>query len=388
MSNDKEDLLTWAEIDKQAAIHNIKTLRKIVGPKVNLSVCVKANAYGHGLNVFSKITLDAGAEWLNVNALFEAESLRENGIKSPIYIMGYVLKQDLAKVVELDCRLVVYNKETVKELSAAAHKLGKKARIHLKIETGNNRQGIFPENALDFAKYAKSFPEIEVEGIATHFANIEDINASGKFKNYPHMQLEIFNKVIGELEENGINIPFKHCANSAATLMFPQTYFNMVRPGIAIYGLWPSEEVKKAAHEQNAAVSLKPVLSWKTRIAQIKEIPANSYIGYGCTYKTKQKTKLAILPVGYYDGYDRGLSNKADVLICGKRAPLRGRVCMNIVMVDVTEIPGARVEGTATLLGSDGKENISAEELGEMAQTINYDITTRIHEGIPRIVVF
>lgn len=387
MSNDKENLLTWVEVDKRAAIHNMKTLREIVGPKVTLSACVKANAYGHGLSVFSEIALDAGADWLNVNALFEAEALRKSGIKSPIYIMGYVLKRELAGAVELNCRLVTYNKETVKEMSAAAHKLGKKAYVHLKIETGNNRQGILPEDVLDFAKYARSLPQIEIEGIATHFANIEDINASGKFKNYPHMQLSIFKKAIGELEENGINIPLKHCANSAATLMFPETYFNMVRPGIAVYGLWPSEEVKKAAHKKDASISLKPVLSWKTRIAQIKEIPANSYIGYGCTYKTKCKTRLAILPVGYYDGYDRGLSNKADVLIDGKRAPLRGRVCMNIIMADVTKIPGARVEGTATLLGRDGKENISAEELGEKAGSINYEITTRICEGIPRIVV-
>lgn len=387
MSNGGARFLTWVDINKRAAIHNIKTLRRLIGPEINLSACVKANAYGHGLRVFSGLALGAGADRLNVNALFEARTLRQSGIKAPIYIMGYVLKRDLAEVAALHCSLVVYNKETVKELSSAAQKLGKRARVHLKIETGNNRQGILPEDVLAFAKYAQSLPQIEIEGIATHFANIEDINASGKFKNYPHMQLAIFKRVIGELEANGINIPLKHCANSAATLMFPQTYFNMVRPGIAAYGLWPSEEVRKAAHKQNALISLKPVLSWKTRIAQIKEIPANSYVGYGCAYKTKRKTRLAILPVGYYDGYDRGLSNKAEVLICGKRARICGRVCMNIIMADVTKIPEARTEGAATLLGCDGVENISAEELGEKAGTINYEITTRICEGIPRIAV-
>ncbi|MBI4994767.1 alanine racemase [Candidatus Peregrinibacteria bacterium] len=363
--------------------------------------CIKANAYGHDMIKTAKIALASGADWLNVNALFEAAELRKAGIRAPIYIMGYVMKKDLIEAVRLNCRLVVYNKETVEEAAQAAKRLSKKAFVHLKIETGNNRQGILMENVLDFAAYAKKFPQITIEGISTHFANIEDISvgeAKRFLKNanrekpfrltaYPAFQLKNFRAAISLLKTAGINIPLRHCANSAATLLFPETYFDMVRPGISVYGLWPSQEVKIAFQKTQKKATLLPVLSWRTKIAQIKNVSAGTYIGYGCTYCAKRNMKIAILPVGYYDGFDRRFSNRGYVLIRGKRATLCGRVCMNIIMADVTDIPSARVEDTATLLGKDGREEITADELAEIAGTINYEITTRINEKIPRIVV-
>lgn len=355
-----------------------------MGPKRIIAPSVKANAYGHGIVETSKIVLAASANWLCINALFEAEILRKAGIKAPIYILGFIMKHDLPEVVRLNCRLVVYNKETVKELARAAAKLRKKAFVHIKVETGNNRQGVALGRLLDFANYIKQFPQIELEGISTHFANIEDTTNY----SYAQHQLKNFHAAIDELKKAGIHIPIKHCANSAATLLFPETYFQMVRPGISVYGLWPSEETKATAKSKKLEIELKPVLTWKTRIAQVKEVPAGSYVGYGCTYRCKRKTRLAILPVGYYDGYDRsGFSNKSYVLIRGKAAPVRGRVCMNIIVVDVTKIPEARVEDPVTLLGKDGKREISADQLAEFAGTINYEITTRINEEIPRIVV-
>lgn len=382
MSNTKNELLTWVEISKKALTHNIKALRRRVGAHVLLAPSVKANAYGHGIKEISRLAVDAGADFLCINALFEAATLRKAGLKTPVYIMGYVMKKDLAQALALGCRLVVYNKETIRALAAAARKSHRKAKIHIKIETGNNRQGVLMEKVLEFAQYARSFPEIEIEGLATHFANIEDTADT----SYSEFQLENFKRAVAQLAANGIKIPIPHCANSAATILFPETHFGMVRPGISVYGLWPSMNVKRAAQKNIPGFSLEPVLSWKTRIAQVKEVPKGNFVGYGCTFQTKRKTRLAILPVGYYDGYDRGFSNKSSVLICGKRAPLRGRVCMNIVMADVTEIPEARVEDTVTLLGQDGREEITAEELAELAGTINYEITTRIHEGIPRII--
>lgn len=382
MSNTKFTFLTWAEINLSALQHNIKVLRKQIGNQVILAPSVKANAYGHGMVEISKIALASGADWLCVNSLFEAEILRKNGIKAPIYIMGYVLKKDLAEAIRLHCRLVVYNKETVAELGRAAEKLRKKVRVHIKVETGNNRQGVLMSEIFDFVEFARKFPFIEIEGLATHFANIEDTVDD----RYARFQLENFKKTLAALATRGIHIPIPHCANSAATILFPETHFGMVRPGITVYGLWPSEEVKSAAKKRHRLISLRSVLSWKTRIAQIKEIPKGSFVGYGCTYKTKRETRLAILPVGYYDGYDRGFSNKSHVLIHGKRAPVRGRVCMNITMVDVTDIPTARVEDTVTLLGRDGREEIAAEYLADLIGTINYEVTTRIHEGIPRII--
>ncbi len=380
MSNPKNHL-TWVEINEKALINNIRLFRKLIGPKIILAPCVKANAYGHGLVETAKIILNSGADWLNVNALFEAAELRKSGIKAPIYIMGYVMKNALAEAIKLNCRIVVYNRETIAALAQAAKRMRKKALVHLKIETGNNRQGILMEDVLDFVSYAKKFPQIKIEGISTHFANIEDISVSEakRFTAYPAFQLKNFYTAISLLKNAGINIPIRHCANSAATILFPETHFDMVRPGIAIYGLWPSEKVKRP-------LDLMPVLSWKTRIAQIKRVKEGSYIGYGCAFRAKRNMRLAILPIGYYDGYDRGFSNHGYVLIHGKRAKICGRVCMNIIMVDVTNIPAACIEDSVTLLGKDGPEEITADDLAKLAGTINYEITTRINERIPRIV--
>lgn len=383
MSNSQKSLLTWAEVSRKALFYNIKMLRKQIGKKVVLAPAVKANAYGHGLLETSKTIMQAGANWLCVNALFEAQALRKTGIRAPIYLMGYVMKKDLVDAVMLGCRLVVYNRETIRELGKVTERLKKRVRVHIKIETGNNRQGVLLEEVVDFAKYIQKFPFIEIEGASTHFANIEDTADS----SYAMFQLKNFYDALESLKRAGFSIPLAHCANSAAALLFPQTHFQMVRSGIITYGLWPSEELKKQVREKDPSIMLLPVLAWKTRIAQIKEVAKGEFIGYGCTYQTKRKTRLAILPVGYYDGYDRGFSNKSSVLIHGKRARVLGRVCMNIIMVDVTDIRQARVEDTATLLGRDGKEEITAEELAAFGDTINYEVTTRINEKIPRILV-
>lgn len=385
--------LSWVEINRSALKHNLQLLCKCIDRRVLLAPCVKANAYGHGIEETAKILVYAGADWLCVNALFEAQILRKAGIKIPICILGYILRKELPEAVRLNCRVVVYNKETVDALALAAKKTGKKAFVHIKIETGNNRQGVDVSIAADFIKYAQKFPQIRVEAISTHFANIEDIPANEitRLSAYPKFQLENFKKLILDLQSANLKIPIRHCANSAATILYPETHFDMVRPGIAVYGLWPSEEVASAAKIKNPSFwksnDLKPVLSWKTRIAQIKNIAAGESVGYGCTYKTKKRMRLAILPVGYYDGYDRKFSNAAHVLIHGKKALVRGRVCMNITMADVTKIPNARIEDTATLLGSDGGEKITAEYLAGLAGTINYEITTRINERISRIIV-
>lgn len=383
MSNTQNTFLTWVEISKSALLHNLKMIRKCIGSKVILAPSVKANAYGHSMVQTSKIVLENGADWLCVNALFEAKKLRRAGIKKPIYIMGYVINHELKDAVKLNCKLVVYNKETIRGLAKEAKKLRKKISVHIKVETGNNRQGVPLHEVLHFARYIQKFKNINLEGIATHFANIEDTTDY----SYAKFQLENFKKALLLLEKAGVYIPFKHCANSAASLLFSETHFDMVRPGISVFGLWPSAETKLTALKKKLPITLKPVLSWKTRIAQIKEVPKGDFIGYGCTYRTKKKTRIAILPVGYYEGYNRSLSNKSYVLIHGKTAPLCGRVCMNIIMVDVTNIPEARVEDPVTLIGRDGDREISADYLAELAGTINYEITTRIHEGIARVIV-
>ncbi|MFA6917430.1 MAG: alanine racemase [Candidatus Gracilibacteria bacterium] len=402
--------LTWVEISKKALENNIHQFRKLIGEKRILCPCVKANAYGHGLVEAAKIFLESGADWLSVNSVYEVRALRKSGVKAPILILGYVPLEALGEALELDAGFVVYNRETVERLNKEASQLGKKAKIHIKIETGNNRQGVLIEELSDFAKYAQSFGNVEIEGMSTHFANIEDTTDH----SYAMAQIEKFLKAEAILKEIGIGNLIKHCANSAATILFPETHFDLVRVGIASYGMWPSKETcvsymgkegigtrggeregerrtRKCARgcvpgEVCLGFELTPAFTWKTKIAQIKKIPAGEYIGYGCTYRTTHETRLAILPVGYYDGYDRGISN-GHVLIHGKRAFLRGRVCMNIIMADVTDIPEAKLEDEVVLIGKSGDDVIPAEQFASWASTINYEVTTRVNDRIPRVVV-
>ena len=365
---------TWIEISREALSHNMKQFRDLVGPDLILSCCVKANAYGHGLVEAAKVMLDSGVDWLDVNALYEAEMLRAAGIDAPIYVMGYVPYEELTKVADLDVRLVVYNRETIEKLE----EIGKPVKVHLKLETGNNRQGVREEDLPGFLDLFANIKFVQLEGVATHFANIEDTLDH----SFAMEQLEKFEQMASKFDAK-----IKHCANSAATMLFPKTYFDMVRVGISAYGMWPSPETRVAVErEVERKIELKPVLTWKTMVAQVKDVPAGEYVGYGCTSKMSRDSKIAILPVGYYDGYDRGLSNQAYVLINGKRAPLRGRVCMNMIMVDVTDIPDVKVEDEVVLLGSQGEESISAEQMGDLMGTINYEVTTRINERITRVV--
>lgn len=368
--------LNWVEISESALRHNLRQFRQIVGDKTILAPCVKANAYGHGLARVGQIFIEEGANRLCVDKLFEAEILRNAGVDCPIYVMGYTCLADLEKACDLGVSIVVYNHETVDELI----KIGKPLRLHLKVETGNNRQGLEGVDLLELAKKIHESEDLEIEGLATHFANIEDTTDH----SYANAQMERFESAMKMLKKNGINPPIVHCANSAATLLFKDTHFEMVRPGIATYGMWPSNETYISyLKEVGKDFKLEPAFSWKTKIAQIKTIGPGEYIGYGCTYRTTHESRIAILPVGYYDGYDRGISG-GHVLIYGKRAPVRGRICMNIMMVDVTDIPEAKLEDEVVLIGQSGDEKITAEMFGSWAGTINYEVTTRVNERITR----
>lgn len=371
--------LTWVEISKESLQNNIRQFRKIVGSEVLLCPCIKSNAYGHGLTLCAKTFLEAGANWLAVNSLYEAKELRSVRINAPIYILGYVALDDLQEAVNLECRMVVYNRETIGKLG----KINKAVKIHIKIETGNNRQGVMLKDLVKFVEFIRNFKNIEIEGLTSHFANIEDTTDH----SYAELQLARFNEAAKKLESIGVNVLIKHCANSAAAILFPKTHFQMVRIGIASYGMWPSNETYLAyLKEAGDGFNLQPALTWKARIAQIKTVAAGEFIGYGCTYKTGHETRLAIIPVGYYDGYDRGISG-GHVLIHGKRAPIRGRICMNIIMVEVTDIPEVKLEDEVVLIGKSGNEEISAEQFAGWAATINYEVTTRINEIIPRVAI-
>lgn len=375
--------LVWCEVDTAALAANMRAFRALLAPQVLLAPAVKGNAYGHGLEVAARAFLQGGADWLCVNALYEARALRAAGITCPIYVMGYVDGPNLEEALLLGVRLVVYNLETIDKLGELSARLKLPAIVHMKLETGNNRQGVRLEEALVLAQRCRE-KGVMLEGMATHFANVEDTTDHG----YAIHQLELFLAGVKALRAAGHPLPICHLANSAATLLWPQAQLDMVRVGIAGYGMWPSRETfVSAALQGRERIPLTPALTWKTRIAQVKDLEVGEFVGYGCTYMATHKSRLAILPVGYYDGYDRRISNLGYVLIHGQRAPVRGRVCMNIIMVDVTDIPQAHLEDEVVLMGGQGKERLSAEQVAEWAGTINYEIVTRIADHVPRVGV-
>jgi len=370
--------LIWVEISKSALENNIQQLKKKLPVNTILAPVIKGNAYGHGFVNVAKIFEKAGANWFCINSIIEARKLRAAGIKIPLFIMGYIQLSDLEDAVNLDCRILVYNKKNIRKIAKITKKSNKDAIVHIKLETGLNRQGVLAEDLLEFLDYIKQYKKINIEGVSTHFANLE--NTTDQI--YTKQQIDEFLKLIKIIEDYGVEIQIKHCGNSAATLCFSPSYLQLVRIGISSYGMWPSKEIEKNIK----SVNLIPALTWKTKIAQIKEIQKNSYIGYSCTYKTHKKTKIAIIPVGYYDGYDRKIKG-GNVLIKGKKAPILGRIAMNMIIADISKIKNISLEDEVVLLGKQGNKQITAEEMAGWASTINYEITTRINEEIERIIV-
>ncbi|MBI5805885.1 alanine racemase [candidate division TA06 bacterium] len=376
------DHLIWVELNQKSLLKNLQAFRGLLGDGTKLCPVVKSNAYGHGAFQTARMIQDSGlASWLAVNSVDEGLELRRRGIKLPVLVLGYVPLERLSEAAQYDLRLTVYNRETVLRLKALKTK--KKIYLHLKLETGTNRQGVDLKDALLLAKMIKVSRNMVLEGYSTHFANIEDTTD----RSFAGRQLQRYQKMLGELEKNGFKAPVNHIACTAASLVFPQTRLQLARIGIGLYGLWPSRETMVSLKEQGSEFRLEPVLSWKTRVAQVKTVAAGEYIGYGCTFRTSRRTRIAVLPVGYYDGYDRKLSNTAYVLVRGKRAPIRGRVCMNLCMADITDIPGVRPEDEVVLLGKQGREHLSAEQLAQWIGTINYEVVTRINPQLPRVVV-
>ena len=376
----------WVEISKDNLIHNLKTLKSKISDS-ELMFVVKANAYGHNMEKVVQITesQDDLVDDYGVHSIKSAVKLRKFGIKKDIYVLGYVNLDNIKYLFEHDFIHVVTNMETLNKIIELSKIYKKSIRINLKCETGTNRQGILLNNIGKYFKKINDSKWIELEGLISHFANIEDTTNH----QYTTRQLDRFENFIKKADKYGLSNLKNHIACSAAIILFPKTHYQMVRAGISSYGLWSSKETyisHKLLNKENN-ITLKPVLTWKTIIGQIKTIPAGSYIGYGCTYKTTTETKLAILPVGYYDGYDRRLSNKGYVLINGKRAPIRGRVCMNMIIVDITHVDKVNLENEVILLGKSGNEEITPEELASKVGTINYEIVDRINPLIERIIV-
>lgn len=381
-------LASWCEVEAEALHANVGTLRRQLGPGSLLGVVVKSEAYGHGLLGCAREFLAAGADWLVVNAPAEALLLRQGGITAPVYLCGPAFPDQAEALVQARARVVLYDRELAAALARSALERGWTVPVHLKVETGTTRQGLPLEEALDLGRFVAGLPGLRLEGLTTHYADIEDTTDH----RYAQRQQALLQEAVAAFAAAGLGPGMVHAANSAATLLWPETHASLVRVGIAAYGLWPSKETYAVALQRcldQAAgwvPQLRPALSWRARLVQVKEVPAGAYIGYGRTFRTTHPSRLGIVPVGYYEGYDRRLSNVAHVLVRGVRAPVRGRVCMNMLMVDLTHIPQAAAGEVATLLGRDGEEEVSAETLAGWMGTINYEVVARIHPSQPRLL--
>ena len=369
----------WAEVDLDAIWENMVHMKENIAENTKILAVIKTDGYGHGGVPIAKMLEQLDFMFGYAAATYEeAHVLREAGVKKPILILGYTFPYCYEELIREEIRPAVYRRDTVEELAAAAAKVGQKAKVHIKVDTGMGRIGITPdEEGLEFVRFLIEHPELEVEGIFTHFAKSDEAD-----KTSANHQLELFQNFIDKIQtELGITIPVKHCSNSAAILEMPQANMDMVRAGITTYGLYPSEEVSKDIVPLRAAMSL------YSHIVYCKMIHAGQSVSYGGLFTAQKDTRVATIPVGYGDGYPRSLSGKGYVLIHGKKAPILGRVCMDQFMVDISEIPEAMDGDKVTLLGMDGTERITAEELGELSGRFNYEFVCDLGKRIPRVYI-
>ena len=365
-----------AEIDLDAMTYNLEHIKKNLAPGTQVIAVLKADGYGHGaVPLARRIQKDPEIWGIAVATVEEGEELRNAGITKPILILGYTYQEDYQKIAKLDFRPAVFKLSMAKELSKAALEAGKTLKIHIKIDTGMTRIGYrdVKKDVPEILEISK-LPGLEIEGIFTHFARADEAD-----KTPALVQYEKFQGFICALEQEGLHIPMKHCSNSAGIIRMQEANLDAVRAGIILYGLYPSKEVEREP------VPLKPLMSLRSHIAYIKTVEPGVEISYGGIFTTVRETRVATIPVGYADGYPRGLSNKGSVLIRGKRAPILGRVCMDQFMVDVTDIPEAEELDQVTLLGKDGEDCITMEELGELSGRFNYQFACCIRKRVPRV---
>lgn len=366
---------TWVEISLDALRHNIEAYRQLLPADVGLMAVVKADAYGHGAAAVAWEALACGASYIGVAFLDEGMELRRAGVTAPILVLGFTPEAGIAMAVEHDLTLTVFSDELWPALKLLP--VGWRLKVHVKLDTGMGRLGLLPDaEAIAYMERALCHPALTVEGVYTHFACADETD-----KAYTHEQHARFEQFLQYFRGKGIQFPYVHAANSAAGIDCPETSYNMVRLGIGMYGLYPSEEVRRER------IELKPVLSLKTRLSHLKRLPAGSGVSYGVIYRTQAEETIATLPIGYADGYSRMLSGKAHVLVRGRKAPIVGRICMDQCMANVTGQEDLTKEEEVVLLGCQGEAILSAEQLASWLGTVNYEVTCMISHRVPRIYV-
>ncbi|MGB0386442.1 MAG: alanine racemase, partial [Ardenticatenaceae bacterium] len=366
---------TWLEVNLEAIAHNTRRIKEIVGAKVAIMAVMKADAYGHGALKVAQTALNNGASWVGVACLPEAQALRDAGISAPILVLGYTPAWQARASLRYKLRMTLFSLDVARALSKAAVAMDREARVHIKVDTGMHRLGLFPHEVVDFVKQIRQLPNLVIEGIFTHFSVADDADAW--HRSYTEQQLQRFQGALKELAEEGIQIPIVHAANSAGTLAWPAAHFNMVRPGIVFYGLAPSPDVPLP--------DFRPALSWKTQIAQVKALAPHSYVSYGATYETDSTQRIAVIPVGYADGFRRAPTRWKEVLVRGQRAPLVGRVCMDQTMINVTHIPNVRQGDEVVLIGQQANQQITVEQVAAWLGTIPYEVVSEILARVPRV---
>lgn len=376
--------LIWAEIDLAAIAHNVGQLRRITHPQAQLMVAVKANGYGHGAVQVAKAALNHGADQLGVARLHEGIELRQAGIQAPILVFGYTPAHDIQDLLTHRLMPTLYDLQSAKKMSRAVTSQNRTLTCHIKVDTGMGRLGI-PCDALTLDGGADTFdhimamahlPGLQLSGLFTHFATADAAN-----KSFANRQFSRFQKLLADLEDAGLQIPLKHAANSGAIIDLPETHLDMVRAGISVYGLYPSSEVDKSR------IDLRPALQLKAKIINLKQVPAGTKISYGGTWETPSPTTIATIPAGYGDGYSRLLSNRGQMLVHGTKAPIVGRICMDLTMLDVGHIDDVNMDDEVVLIGRQADKIISADDIANLLGTINYEVVTALMARVTKVYV-
>jgi len=365
---------TWLEVDLEAVAQNVRQIKERVGPSVDLLAVLKADAYGHGAIKAARTALNNGAASCGVASVNEAIRLRDVGIEAPILVLGYTPAWLAKEALLHDVTLTVYDADVARLYSRAAEDLRRTARVHIKVDTGMGRLGLLPDQVVPFVEKVRHLPRLEMEGIFTHFSVADEESL-----DYTRWQLDRFRDVLARLERIGVTFDKVHCANSSATLRLPESHFDVVRVGLAMYGLQASPHVPLPPGSR-------PALTWKTSVAQVKTLPAGSYVSYGNTYRTTEEETIAVIPVGYADGFRRAPTRWKAVLVRGQRAPIVGRVCMDQTMISVDHIPDVRVGDEVVLIGRQGDDEITADQVAKWLDTINYEVVSEILARVPRVV--
>ncbi len=365
-----------AYIDKDAVIHNFNSIKKNLSENVKIMPVIKADGYGHGASLFAKLLCDK-CDYFAVAVIEEALSLRRDGIKNPILILGRIFPDDIETAISENITITAFTFEEAQWVSETAEKAGKRAKIHIPIDTGMSRIGFVPsEEYADAVKEISLLPNIELEGVFTHFSTADEED-----KSFTKKQAERFMEFRKMLEERGVDIKIYHSANSGTILQHENFHFDMVRPGIILYGLTPSGYLK------DKTLDLKPVMELTSHVAFVKEVKKGESVSYGRTFTADKDMKIATIPVGYADGYPRLLSGKGRVIINGSYAPIVGRICMDQFMVDVTHIENVKLGDKVILMGSENGTSVTADEIAQFAQTINYEIVCGVSKRVPRIAL-